>query len=190
MRGRGAAPSHAGEWAELEIDTRASSSGGLAARKSSRGGETAAEAASSDSGDGAKGGGGAAGERADGGSGRGQQAGGADGGSGSGDGGSSGGSNGIRGSSDLARVYLVHLRSYEGMGQARVECMAGCSCEAGQMDNTWDIRTSIFEAHRFEVGRRRARRRRRWERMGRALGGSREVVCAGSPACLPAFLPH
>ncbi|KAL4443895.1 hypothetical protein ABPG75_011632 [Micractinium tetrahymenae] len=37
----------------------------------------------------------------------------------------------------LARVYLGHTRSWQQLGTASVECVAGCTCEAAAMDNHW-----------------------------------------------------
>ncbi|KAL4431189.1 hypothetical protein ABPG75_006445 [Micractinium tetrahymenae] len=50
-------------------------------------------------------------------------------------------------------VWLSHLRSYRGMGTARVECVSGCSCSATRLDGTWERKASLFTITRFHVTR-------------------------------------
>ncbi|PSC73416.1 hypothetical protein C2E20_3417 [Micractinium conductrix] len=51
----------------------------------------------------------------------------------------------------LATVMLVHLRSYENMGLARVECVEGCACPPAALDTLWRIKASIFYAFAHKV---------------------------------------
>ena len=55
-----------------------------------------------------------------------------------------------------ATVHLGYLRSYEGMGAARVSCLSGCDCEAGEVEGHWMQRSSLTQIYSFEVreGRR------------------------------------
>ena len=48
-------------------------------------------------------------------------------------------------------VWLSHLRSYKGMGTARVQCVSGCMCKPSKLDGTWQMRFSLFWFHRFQV---------------------------------------
>lgn len=48
-------------------------------------------------------------------------------------------------------VHLSHLRSYEKMGTADVECVGGCSCEPSVLDGTHSDHTSVFIVHSVEV---------------------------------------
>lgn len=120
----------AGDWAELVIDTRdlppvaanSSSDGSSSGSNAAEPRLPAAEAVETQGGRSAQGG--------------------------RGDGGGGGGSGG-RGS---GVVYLVRLRSYEGMGTARVECVSGCSCDPSTVVNSWAVATSVFEAFSFQVG--------------------------------------
>lgn len=50
-------------------------------------------------------------------------------------------------------VWLSHLRSYQGMGTARVRCVSGCTCQISKLDGTWQMRHSLFWFHRFQVSR-------------------------------------
>ena len=51
-----------------------------------------------------------------------------------------------------AEVVLGHLRSYGGMGLARVECRSGCTCAPSLVDGLWRERTSLMQLHSFKVG--------------------------------------
>ncbi|KAI3430747.1 hypothetical protein D9Q98_009159 [Chlorella vulgaris] len=118
-----------GDWAELVIDTRdlppvaanSSSDGSSSGSNAAEPRLPAAEAVETQGGRSAQGG--------------------------RGDGGGGGGSGG-RGS---GVVYLVRLRSYEGMGTARVECVSGCSCDPSTVVNSWAVATSVFEAFSFQA---------------------------------------
>ncbi|PSC75343.1 hypothetical protein C2E20_1137 [Micractinium conductrix] len=55
------------------------------------------------------------------------------------------------GSNGTAEVLLGHLRSYCGMGQARVECQSGCSCQPTVVEALWEERTSLLQMHQFAV---------------------------------------
>ena len=44
-------------------------------------------------------------------------------------------------------------RSYCGMGQARVECQSGCSCQPTVVEALWEERTSLLQMHQFAVGK-------------------------------------
>ncbi|PSC68081.1 hypothetical protein C2E20_8267 [Micractinium conductrix] len=52
-------------------------------------------------------------------------------------------------------VWLSHLRSYQGMGTARVACVGGCTCDEATLDGTWEQRVSLFWITRFAVSRHR-----------------------------------
>ena len=45
-----------------------------------------------------------------------------------------------------ARVYLSHLKSYAGMGTARVVCVSGCACEKSRLDGTWSEQATLMQA--------------------------------------------
>lgn len=134
----GASP---GAYAVLQVDTRlrrrggggggAAEGAGLGAHQS---GANAAAAA------GGGGGGGSGGDSSSGNSGpKGAEAGGqADGAGGGG----------------LARIYLGHTRSWQQLGTARVECVAGCSCEPATMDNHWQNKNTQNAMFALEVGGR------------------------------------
>jgi hypothetical protein len=51
-----------------------------------------------------------------------------------------------------SHLYLGYLRSYRGMGLARVECVAGCTCAAGRVDGLWQQRVSLTQIHELKVG--------------------------------------
>lgn len=46
-------------------------------------------------------------------------------------------------SKQMAQVLLGHLASYEGMGRARVECVAGCECKPATLDGHWKKNASL-----------------------------------------------
>ncbi|KAL4423775.1 hypothetical protein ABPG75_001076 [Micractinium tetrahymenae] len=50
-----------------------------------------------------------------------------------------------------ATVYLIHLKSFEGMGTAAIECVAGCSCSRRTLDGTWDTPASLQQMRKFTV---------------------------------------
>ncbi|KAL4442048.1 hypothetical protein ABPG77_011309 [Micractinium sp. CCAP 211/92] len=50
-----------------------------------------------------------------------------------------------------ATVYLGHLRSYEGMGAARVECRSGCTCAPSRADGLWSAHVSLMQMHTFQT---------------------------------------
>lgn len=50
-----------------------------------------------------------------------------------------------------AQVVLGYLRSYQGMGLARVECRSGCSCTPTLVDGLWDDHTSLVQMHSFQA---------------------------------------
>ncbi|KAL4422439.1 hypothetical protein ABPG75_008636 [Micractinium tetrahymenae] len=52
---------------------------------------------------------------------------------------------------DTTTVWLIHLRSYEHMGTARVECRQGCSCSPSRLDAIWKKRVSLNQIHSFQV---------------------------------------
>ena len=49
------------------------------------------------------------------------------------------------------QVWLSHLRSYQGMGTARIECKSGCTCTPTLLDGTWNRRASLFWITRLYV---------------------------------------
>lgn len=46
-----------------------------------------------------------------------------------------------------ATLYLGYLRSYEGMGLAKVACGGGCSCEETLVDAQWEQQASLTHMH-------------------------------------------
>ncbi|KAI7839286.1 hypothetical protein COHA_006984 [Chlorella ohadii] len=50
-------------------------------------------------------------------------------------------------------IWLSHLRSYQGMGTALIECKSGCTCEPTKLDGTWSRRASLFWSTRVFVSR-------------------------------------
>lgn len=51
----------------------------------------------------------------------------------------------------VASVYLIHLKSFAGMGTAAVECVSGCSCTRRTLDGTWDTPASLQQMRKFTV---------------------------------------
>ena len=49
------------------------------------------------------------------------------------------------------RRRLSHLASYQGMGTALVQCVSGCKCEQSILDGTWGRDASLFTVMRFHV---------------------------------------
>ncbi len=41
---------------------------------------------------------------------------------------------------DVVSLQLAHLRSYEGMGRARVTCGGDCTCEATELEGLHEAR--------------------------------------------------
>lgn len=58
---------------------------------------------------------------------------------------------GAGGGDDKATVFLGYLRSYEGMGQARVQCVSGCKCVATTVNARWKQKVSLTQMHQFKV---------------------------------------
>jgi hypothetical protein len=52
-------------------------------------------------------------------------------------------------------VLIGHLASYEGMGQAEVECVSGCECETTVLDGWWERHASLQVMHTVMVSLRR-----------------------------------
>lgn len=50
-----------------------------------------------------------------------------------------------------ARVSVVHLKSYERMGQARVECSHGCRCAPAVIDGKWPAGEDYEDNMQFNV---------------------------------------
>mmetsp|Transcript_22780 Transcript_22780/g.37744 ORF Transcript_22780/g.37744 Transcript_22780/m.37744 type:complete len:532 (+) Transcript_22780:128-1723(+) len=48
-------------------------------------------------------------------------------------------------------IGLGYLKSYEGLGSARVECEGSCSCNASMIDAHWTERTSPNDIHYFDI---------------------------------------
>lgn len=48
-------------------------------------------------------------------------------------------------------MYLGHLRSYEGMGAARMECRSGCTCAPSRADGLWSAHVSLMQMHTFKA---------------------------------------
>ena len=83
-------------------------------------------------------------------------------------------------------VWLSHLRSYEGMGTARIECVSGCSCVNATLDGTWSQRASVVSFTRFLV--RRGERLRMWGCV-RHVWEEGAVDAAQKGSCAPPQLP-
>lgn len=54
-----------------------------------------------------------------------------------------------------SQVLIGHLASYEGMGQAEVECVSGCECETTVLDGWWERHASLQVMHTVMVRLRR-----------------------------------
>ncbi len=54
-------------------------------------------------------------------------------------------------------VELAYLRSYERMGQARVECASGCTCEPSTLEGHHREKTSQVFLHELRVSQVRGR---------------------------------
>ncbi|KAL4440672.1 hypothetical protein ABPG77_000381 [Micractinium sp. CCAP 211/92] len=67
------------------------------------------------------------------------------------DGAAAGGGAGSGAGGDRATVFLGYLSSYDGMGQARVECVSGCKCAATAFDARWKQKVSLTQMHQFKV---------------------------------------
>lgn len=52
---------------------------------------------------------------------------------------------------EKATVYLIYLRSYQGMGMADIACTAGCTCKRAAIDGTWRRQASLQEIKKFAV---------------------------------------
>lgn len=74
-------------------------------------------------------------------------------------------------SSSGATAYLVHLKSFEGMGTAAIECASGCTCSRRILDGTWANPASLQQIRKFTVSAPTA------------------TVPAWLPAALPTGLP-
>lgn len=57
------------------------------------------------------------------------------------------------GTDGKAQVSLSYLKSYRGMGTARVACVAGCACEPQLLDGTWETEVSLQQILQFWVSR-------------------------------------
>lgn len=54
-------------------------------------------------------------------------------------------------------VAIGYLKSYESMGNASVQCIAGCSCDEARLVGTWDIRATLVQSIALQVGRAEGR---------------------------------
>ncbi|KAI7842833.1 hypothetical protein COHA_003579 [Chlorella ohadii] len=52
---------------------------------------------------------------------------------------------------EAVQVHLLYLRSWQGMGQARVECASGCSCEETVLDAHWDREATLTDLTTLKV---------------------------------------
>ena len=50
-------------------------------------------------------------------------------------------------------VHLLYLRSYQGMGRARVECGGGCACDAADLDAHWDRQATLTDLTTLQAPR-------------------------------------
>ncbi|PRW60464.1 expressed protein isoform A [Chlorella sorokiniana] len=57
----------------------------------------------------------------------------------------------VPGNNDQVLVLLGYLRSYTGMGLAKVTCASGCTCRPSWVDGFWDSPTSLTQMHAFKV---------------------------------------
>ena len=51
------------------------------------------------------------------------------------------------------QVHLLYLRSWQGMGQAQVECASGCTCDTTLLDGHWDREATLTDLTTLKVGR-------------------------------------
>lgn len=51
----------------------------------------------------------------------------------------------------VVQVNLLYLRSWRGMGQAQVECAAGCSCDKTVLDAHWDREATLTDLTTLRV---------------------------------------
>ena len=85
----------------------------------------------------------------------------------------------------LATLLLGYMKSYESMGNARVTCVAGCSCEPSTLQGRWERRATVRQFHAFQV------RRRRWARGRlRALPGAARAAASRCPLPGAPLLPQ
>ena len=61
------------------------------------------------------------------------------------------GSDALNTSDKESIVLLGHMKSYEHMGQARVECIANCTCEPTIFNSLWETKASVMDLHSFKV---------------------------------------
>eukprot|EP00887_Chlorella_sp_A99_P003432 scaffold7.g3432.t1 len=48
-------------------------------------------------------------------------------------------------------VHLGHLKSYQHMGRARVECVAGCRCQPSTLEGAWERKATLQAQHSFQA---------------------------------------
>ena len=65
------------------------------------------------------------------------------------------------------------LRSYQGMGMARVECASGCTCAPSDVDGLWEQQVSLMQLHAITV--------RDGAGLGGLTGGRRSGGCNTQP---------
>ncbi|EFN59953.1 expressed protein [Chlorella variabilis] len=58
---------------------------------------------------------------------------------------------GLSGKLKSVQVHLLFLRSWGGMGRARVECAKGCRCKSQQLDGHWDRQATLTDLFSLEV---------------------------------------
>lgn len=93
------------------------------------------------------------------------------------DAGTAGGSGNSSGGGQ-AQVLLAHLKSYAGMGRARVECRSGCTCEPSVLEGHWGVKASMQMIHKFRASQS-ARCTLRVTVLQQTGSGGRKVKLAG-----------
>ena len=103
-----------------------------------------------------------------------------------------------------AQVHLLYLRSWQGMGQALLECAAGCNCSEAVLDGHWDREATLTDLTTLKASgcqsqllREAAARWGRCQDAPQACGGgaarraapgpqcSLPPPAAGAPSCVP-----
>lgn len=56
-----------------------------------------------------------------------------------------------QGGNTTVQVHLLFLRSWQGMGRARVECASGCACEPVELDAHWEREATLTDLTTLQV---------------------------------------
>ena len=73
-------------------------------------------------------------------------------------------------------VLLGHVRSWRGMGRARVQCMAGCTCSTQKLNGHWERKATLQDQLRLEVSQAQRCRLRVMVLGGTDSGGHKIVL--------------